>query len=100
MKWFYKWLRGKIRQADVELADPTSEIPYSHKMNAIAGSRYIESNSTMNFTISKANGGYVVSYHVYDKKTDRSDQRLHIITDDKDLGEELGKIISFETLRA
>jgi hypothetical protein len=96
MRWFFRWLRRKIRQTELELAEPVelAGIPYGHKMRAI------ESNSTMNFTISKANGGYVVAYHVYDRKTDRSDQRLHIITDDKDLGEELGKIISFETLRA
>jgi hypothetical protein len=48
----------------------------------------------------KANGGFIVEYHQYDRQRDRSEHRLHIVTDDKDFGEEIGKIISFETLRS
>jgi len=54
----------------------------------------------MNFTVYKANGGFIVEYHQYDRHRDRSENKLHIVTEDKDLGEELGKIISFETLRS
>lgn len=54
----------------------------------------------MNFTVYKANGGFIVEYHQYDRHRDRGEHKLHIVTEDKDLGEELGKIISFETLRS
>ena len=54
----------------------------------------------MNFTVYKANGGFIVEYHQYDRQRDRGEHKLHIVTEDKDLGEELGKIISFETLRS
>jgi hypothetical protein len=95
MNWFFTWLRRRIQQTELLV-----EVPYANqtKSSLVAG-RSIESVSSINFTINKANGGYVVSYNVYDRKTDRHDQRLHIITEDKDLGEELGKIISFESLR-
>ena len=54
----------------------------------------------MNFTIHPATGGYILEYRVYDKKNDRSDNKLHIINNDQDLGESIGKIITMEILRS
>ncbi len=53
----------------------------------------------MNFTLYKANGGYVMELRVYDRKTDRNDNRLHIITADQDLGQAIAHIITFEALQ-
>jgi hypothetical protein len=54
----------------------------------------------MNFTIHPATGGYIMEYRVYDKKNDRNDNKLHIINNDQDLGESIGKIITMEILRS
>lgn len=54
----------------------------------------------MNFTIHPAAGGYILEYRVYDRKNDRQDNKLHIITQDQDLGESIGKIITMEILRS
>ena len=53
----------------------------------------------MNFTLYKANGGYVMEMRVYDRKTDRNDNKLHIITADQDLGQAIAHIITFEALQ-
>ena len=53
----------------------------------------------MNLSIYRAAGGTIVETRYYDRKTDDNNYRLHIITDDKDLGKEIGKIITMETLR-
>jgi len=53
----------------------------------------------MRFQLYKASGGFVVETKVYDENTDRNRNKLYVITDDKDLGEELGKIITMESLR-
>jgi hypothetical protein len=53
----------------------------------------------MNFTIHPATGGYILEYRVYDRKNDRNDNKLHIINNDQDLGESIGKIITLEILR-
>jgi len=53
----------------------------------------------MNFTIHPAAGGYILEYRVYDQHTERSDNKLHIINEDQDLGESIGKIITLEILR-
>jgi hypothetical protein len=85
MNWFYKWFRKKSTKINL-----VREIP-SPSMSNLDLPNY----NSMNFSISRADGGHILQYSVYDKKTDRSHQKLFIITDDKDLGEEIGKIISF-----
>lgn len=57
------------------------------------------SKEGMNFTIHPAAGGYILEYRVYDRKNDRNDNKLHIINEDQDLGESIGKIITLEILR-
>ena len=54
----------------------------------------------MNFTIYKANGGFVLEHRQYDSKTDRSNNYLHIITEEMELCEEIAKIITYTTLRS
>jgi len=90
MKWFNKWLYKKMKQARnsedeivKELAPPSTRV---------------ENERTMTLNVTKANGGWVIDHRQYDKQRDRNNSSVHIITDDKDLGEELGKIVTFESL--
>jgi hypothetical protein len=53
----------------------------------------------MRLQIYKANGGYVVETRGYDRKMDRNNYTMHIIKDDDDLGDALGKIVMMEALR-
>jgi hypothetical protein len=57
------------------------------------------SSDGMKFELFKANGGYIVETRYYDSKSDRHHNKLHIIKDENDIGEELGKIITMESLR-
>ena len=46
-----------------------------------------------------ASGGTIVETTKYDRKNDENRHSLHVITEDKDLGVELSKIITMEQLR-
>ena len=46
-----------------------------------------------------ASGGTIVETTKYDNKKDEHRHSLHVVTDDKELGEELAKIITMESLR-
>jgi len=46
-----------------------------------------------------ASGGTIVETTKYDRKSDENRNTLHVVTEDKDLGEELAKIITLESLR-
>ena len=53
----------------------------------------------MRLQIYKASGGYVVETRSYDRNKDRQLNTMHVITEEEDLGERLGKIIMMEALR-
>jgi hypothetical protein len=53
----------------------------------------------MRFQLYRAAGGYVVEIRYYDHKQDRHHHKLHIIKDDDDVGNAIGKIITMESLR-
>jgi len=46
-----------------------------------------------------ASGGTIVETTKYDQKKDENRHSLHVVTEDKDLGQELAKIITMEQLR-
>ena len=46
-----------------------------------------------------ASGGTIVETTKYDSKKDENRHSLHVVTDNKELGEELAKIITMESLR-
>lgn len=97
MKWFDKWFAKKCKQAWE--SDREEPMPANLATAKVSRRESIDANG-MNFSVYKANGGYVVEYRQYDRQRDRHDNKLHIINEDQDLGESLGKIISFEALRS
>lgn len=100
MRWFNKWFAKKCKEAWENSQDSmTDSIPVPKNQVVSATGSSIDTNG-MNFTVYRASGGYVIEHRMYDRKTDRHNGGLHIITDDKDLGEEIGKIITFESLRS
>lgn len=57
------------------------------------------SSEGMRLQIYKASGGFVVETRSYDRRSDRNNTSMHVIRDDQDLGEALGKIVMMEALR-
>jgi hypothetical protein len=57
------------------------------------------SSDGMRLQIYKASGGFVVETRSYDRRSDRNNNSMHVITDDQDLGEALSKIVLLEALK-
>ena len=57
------------------------------------------SSEGMRLQIYKASGGFVVETRSYDRNRDRNQNSMHVMRDDQDLGEALGKIVMMEALR-
>ena len=51
------------------------------------------------FTLYNANGGTVVELRDYDPINDRVHTLLYVISSEKDLGEQLGHIVTMEALK-
>lgn len=99
INWFKQkvisWVRedwNKVRSdGDVNLSSKTTSI--------ISSGRRLDQSNGMNFTIYSANGGYVMEYSMYDPRKDERNTALHLITNDQDLGQSIGHIITLEMLR-
>ena len=57
------------------------------------------SSEGMRMQIYKASGGYVVETRSYDSHKDRNNNSMHVVTEDQDLGDALGKIVMMEALK-
>lgn len=102
MKWLDNWIlkRAKrIRQRN-ETIESVKGIEASLRIDRDSDRASIGSTKhRMNFTVYRANGGMMVEYNRYDDRKDQHYCELHIVHPDQDLGEALGKIITFESLK-
>jgi hypothetical protein len=107
MKWFDKWFAKKVQWArnlpDEAHEDSNIIMTGSKRQHRGIGihpreSTELESRGT-SFNLYSANGGHVVELRHYDEKSDRMKNALHIVPHDKDLGEALNHIITYEALK-
>jgi len=59
----------------------------------------LDRGSSIRFTVHHANGGRVVQTRRYDEVKDRTIENLYVITNDKEFGYEIDKIIVMEGMR-
>ena len=70
----------------------------SEDVGMIEPSRF--NSNGIRLQIYKASGGYVVETNGYDRKSDRHNTSIHVITDDQELGNELSKIVVMEAIKS
>jgi hypothetical protein len=99
MKWFDNWFANKVEESwNRTRANPSTlknEIMVSEDRNSIGASRH-----RINFTVYRANGGVLVEINRYDERKDQHHCELHIVHPDENLGDALGKIVTFESLKS
>ena len=101
MKWLDNWIlkRAKrIRQRNETISSIDklqTGISISEDRPSIGSSRH-----RMNFTVYRANGGVMVEINRYDERKDHHHCELHIVHPDENLGDALGKIVTFESLKS
>ena len=72
--------------------DYEQDVPQSVEVDRLA-------SEGMRMQIYRASGGYVVETRSYDSHKDRNHSTMHVITEDQDLGDLLGKIVMMEALK-
>ena len=98
MKWLKRKLRDWVRDANND-DDGPRQVMLSSGASVVSCDDVETFGEPMRFTLTKANGGFIVSTRRYDNRTDRSAGDNYIITDDVDLGEEISKIVTMESLK-
>ena len=95
MRFMKRMLARWVREANNYDECVVAEVPMSSK---ITSGRSLRSNG-LDFSMYPANGGYIVEYHSYDRKRDETTHALHVITEEQDLGQRVGEIVTIEMLR-
>jgi hypothetical protein len=80
------------------LMDDTDELEYGNAISVDSDGPNIQSQG-FRLNIYSASGGTIIETTKYDRQKDDHKHSLHVVTDDKELGEELAKIITMESLR-
>ena len=102
MKWFKNWVEKKHRQ-HVEQEHESYKMATNMaipKAILSSGSGPSISQNGIRFTVYKATGGVVIETQMYEDRTDRNRNTLYVVTSDKDIGSEIGKIITLEALKS
>ena len=80
------------------LMNDNDEAEYGNSISVDEEGPNIQTQS-FRLNVYSAGGGTIIETTKYDRQRDDHRHSLHIVTDDKDLGEELSKIITMESLR-
>lgn len=112
MKWLDSWIQrayNRARERDEDSPIMLDENPRrgrgsSRGLGPVSSStRRVEHNyndrSVITFKVFGANGGMIVETNRYDEKMDNEAIGRYVISDDADLAESLGKIVTMEYMR-
>ena len=103
MRWLDQWFVRKFRwareQPDIHQG---SIAAYPSDVNKISlrPSEDLDTLGALRFTMHRATNGYVMDVRSYDRRTDRTNSNLHIITDEENVGDCIAKILTVESMRA
>ena len=59
----------------------------------------IDLNNPITFRVQAVSGGTLVETRWYDSKQDENERKLHIVTDEENLAEAIGRIVTMELLK-
>ena len=90
---FKRMIRGLITWGMNDHNQDRAEIAISEDTCRISA-------SGIRFEVYRANGGTVIETRRNDRRTGDSVYELHVVASDQDIGEEIGKIITMEALKA
>lgn len=102
MKWFDRWFYRKAKWAwenkdEMEMQLSAKTFGRANQLIAVSEEQSWEDGLRIN--VKKVIGGFIISFRSYDRKTDRSNDRHYIITDEQDFEKELGKFITLESMK-
>jgi hypothetical protein len=100
MKFIWRYVWNKMK----EIGNEPEEGP---RLTASGGSKYstlsVSADSDwgdgLNIQVHSAHGGRIITFRKYDRKSDRNNNQVYLIPDDRDFERELGKLITLESMR-
>lgn len=106
MKWFDKWLYGKVRDMwDNSHKYETKNYIEEPKGLRMAGAQAMiergspEGQERISFELSTAVGGRILNVRRYDDRNDRHNSQTYVIPNGEDVGVRVAKILNLELIK-
>lgn len=108
MKWFDRWLYGKVRDMWDNRHRYEEESKYA---NQLVGSKGLQMGTAMvergaaegqdriTFELTAAVGGRILNVRRYDERKDRHDNQTYVIPTGEDVGSRVAKILNLELIK-
>lgn len=93
------FFRRKFMEWSKRAWDDSKSGDYSIGSIAVKADSSVDSEPQLNFKIYAATGGHVMEFRRYDKRTDRYDNQLYVISTDDDMGERVARIVNMEMMK-
>ena len=95
-----KWLRRKLQNFILEQNSKESPVAGGILIaNHSVGSLDKEAHEPIQFSVYNAQGGKILETRTYDKRASRWNTSLHVIENDENFGDSIGKIVFMEMLK-
>ena len=100
MKWGWDFNRD-LREEDIH-------VPFARQRGGarlrkedlvVCSDNEIDLTDPIRFSVQQVQGGTLIETRWYDPKTDNHERKLHIVTQDENLAEAIGKIVTMELLK-
>ena len=107
MKFFDKWLYGKVRDMWDNRHKYEADRDYNEskatRMNTLSGAMVErgspEGQDRITFELTSAVGGRILNVRRYDDRKDRHDHQTYVIPSGEDVGARVSKIINLELIK-
>jgi len=99
MKWGWDFSRN-LREDDIHV--PVRKRGARHRDDIVSieiAESGIDLTNPISFRVQAVSGGTLIETRWYDRKTDNEDRKLHIVTDEENLAEAVGRIVTMELLK-
>ena len=100
MKWGWDFNRDLRKDDDlVPLARQRGGARLRKEDLVVCSDDEIDLTDPIRFSVQQVQGGTLIETRWHDPKTDNYERKLHIVTQDENLSEAIGKIVTMELLK-
>jgi hypothetical protein len=98
--WFKRWFFRMIAEAQDHTLSESKLAPSDISwVGPIGKQASINTRNSIDMSLVRADGGWIVQFQSYDERTDRTNVNHYVIPDSEDFGQRLSEIITLQCMR-
>ena len=98
LSWFQRWFLKHSRQA-WQHSNQDRDMNIYTTSSRVTATRELNTRNSIDLSLIKADGGWIVQFQNYDEHRDRHNVYHHVIPDSEEFGNRLAEIITLQCMR-